>query len=186
MVAMNPLKYHVHRFSGFTIVELLIVIVIISILASVTVVAYNGVTNKAYDSAVQGDLEQMGKTVLNSEVINGTYPIDQPSLLATGVKVDKNAYGHGIIYNGGEYNVLYCSTTTTSPTAADRYGFIAASKSGNVYAWSNLNGNVSSYSQANWTASGAGWGTLCPDLLQTTTGNINAGIYLYSNGVWQL
>ena len=36
---------------GFTIVELLIVIVIIGILASVTVVAYNGVQNRALNNA---------------------------------------------------------------------------------------------------------------------------------------
>ncbi|MEO5949666.1 MAG: prepilin-type N-terminal cleavage/methylation domain-containing protein [Candidatus Saccharimonas sp.] len=41
---------------GFTIVELLIVIVIIAILATITVVAYNGITQRSQASAVASDL----------------------------------------------------------------------------------------------------------------------------------
>lgn len=42
MVSLNKQK-------GFTLVELLIVIVVIAILAAISIVAYNGVTNKARD-----------------------------------------------------------------------------------------------------------------------------------------
>jgi len=38
--------------SGFTIVELLIVVVVIAILAAITIVAYNGIQNRAKSSAV--------------------------------------------------------------------------------------------------------------------------------------
>ena len=38
---------------GFTIVELLIVIVVIGILAAITIVAFNGVQNKAMIGAAQ-------------------------------------------------------------------------------------------------------------------------------------
>ena len=40
------------RYSGFTIVELLIVIVVIAILAAISLVAYTGVQNSANDAAV--------------------------------------------------------------------------------------------------------------------------------------
>ena len=42
MISSNKTK-------GFTLVELLIVIVVIAILAAISIVAYNGVTNKARD-----------------------------------------------------------------------------------------------------------------------------------------
>lgn len=41
--------------------ELLIVIVVIGILAAITIVAYNGIQNRAYDSTVQSDLSSMAK-----------------------------------------------------------------------------------------------------------------------------
>lgn len=44
-----------HR-HGFTIVELLIVIVVIAILAAITIVSYNGVTQRSQAAAVASDL----------------------------------------------------------------------------------------------------------------------------------
>lgn len=44
--------------SGFTIVELLIVIVVIGILAAITIVAYSGITNQARVATMQSDLSQ--------------------------------------------------------------------------------------------------------------------------------
>lgn len=52
------------RAAGFTIVELLIVIVVIAILAAITIVAYTGIQNRADEAAVQSAASQAGKTVL--------------------------------------------------------------------------------------------------------------------------
>ena len=46
---------------GFTIVELLIVIVVIGILAAITIVAYNGIQQRARDTARKSDLAQIAK-----------------------------------------------------------------------------------------------------------------------------
>lgn len=65
---------------GFTIVELLIVIVIIAILAAITVVAYNGITQRAQQSAAQSLANQALKAISVYAATNdGTYPADLAS-----------------------------------------------------------------------------------------------------------
>lgn len=61
--------------SGFTIVELLIVIVVIGILAAITIVAYGGITERARFSSMRSDLTSINKAVQLYYVQNGAYPI---------------------------------------------------------------------------------------------------------------
>lgn len=56
---------------GFTIVELLIVIVVIAILATITIVAYNGVQQRARDSARKNDVASIVKALKLYSVDNG-------------------------------------------------------------------------------------------------------------------
>lgn len=51
------------RQTGFTIVELLIVIVIIGILAAITVVAYNGIQQRAKNQQASSDLANLAKAI---------------------------------------------------------------------------------------------------------------------------
>ncbi len=60
--------------SGFTIVELLIVIVVIGILAAITIVAYSGVQQKARDAARTSDIKQVQKAIDLYYVDSGNYP----------------------------------------------------------------------------------------------------------------
>jgi prepilin-type N-terminal cleavage/methylation domain-containing protein len=57
--------------TGFTIVELLIVIVVIAILATITVVAYNGVQDRARDSKISADLAVLDKAINAARVNTG-------------------------------------------------------------------------------------------------------------------
>jgi type IV pilus assembly protein PilA len=62
-LAEPMLKYR--RTRGFTIVELLIVIVVIAILAAITVAAYTGIRERANLSAVQSELSGQARLLAN-------------------------------------------------------------------------------------------------------------------------
>lgn len=62
--------------TGFTIVELLIVIVIIGILAAVTIVAFNGISQRAKEASVLSDARQDASAMRVHYEINGVYPND--------------------------------------------------------------------------------------------------------------
>jgi len=74
------LRYTAHmwaitfRRNGFTIVELLIVIVIIAVLAAIVIVAYNGVQARANFSKEQGDLKSITKALGLYYVDHSAYP----------------------------------------------------------------------------------------------------------------
>lgn len=57
--------------TGFTIVELLIVIVVIGILAAITIVAYNGIQNRARDTQRRSDIAQIKKALQAYNVVHG-------------------------------------------------------------------------------------------------------------------
>jgi len=68
--------------SGFTIVELLIVVVVIAILAAITIVSYNGITERARFASMRSDLASINKAIQMYHADNGTYPIT-PTTLGT-------------------------------------------------------------------------------------------------------
>lgn len=59
---------------GFTIVELLIVIVVIATLAAITVVAYTGIQTQARNSKILSDINQVNKLVQLHYAEHGEYP----------------------------------------------------------------------------------------------------------------
>ena len=61
--------------AGFTIVELLNVIVVIAILAAMTVVTYNGIQARATFSSYQTVMAQLNNAVKMYYVDNGRYPV---------------------------------------------------------------------------------------------------------------
>jgi prepilin-type N-terminal cleavage/methylation domain-containing protein len=60
--------------SGFTIVELLVVIVVIAILAAITIVAYNGIQQRAENIKTISGVNQAVKLLKAYKAINDSYP----------------------------------------------------------------------------------------------------------------
>jgi prepilin-type N-terminal cleavage/methylation domain-containing protein len=63
------------QLKGFTIVELLVVIVVIGILASITIISYNGVSQKAYLASMQTGLDNGSKALQLFQIENTNYPL---------------------------------------------------------------------------------------------------------------
>ena len=61
--------------TGFTIVELLIVIVVIGILAAIAIVAYNGVQARAENPKTINSVGAYARAIRSYATINDTYPI---------------------------------------------------------------------------------------------------------------
>jgi len=60
--------------SGFTIVELLVVIVVIGILAAITIVSYTGITSRATVAVIQSDLTNASGQLKIYQATYGSYP----------------------------------------------------------------------------------------------------------------
>jgi len=69
------MRTRISRSNGFTIVELLIVVVVIAVLAAITIVAYNGISKRTADASAQSALSTMQKKLAQYYIENGdTYP----------------------------------------------------------------------------------------------------------------
>lgn len=64
-----------HKQTGFTIVELLITIVVIGVLAAITIVAYNGIQQRANFSKMRSEVASINKTIQLYYADNGSYPV---------------------------------------------------------------------------------------------------------------
>lgn len=132
--------------SGFTIVELLIVIVVIAILAAISVVAYNGIQSRANDVAIQADLNNTAKKISEYAAINGQYPKGDTQLATLGLKLSKKAYGNHY-YNGASYfNVVYCWPSASNPGS---FALIASGVSGKTFAFTG--GSVREFPSSVWS-----------------------------------
>lgn len=143
------------RQTGFTIVELLIVIVVIAILAAISVVAYTGVQNRANDATVQSDIRNYANKVMEFHAINGRYPMGRSGI--TG------GTGHGSTegipqftlargaYATDTYNFYYCES-------GGEFAVGAVSKSGNRYYYRSSGG------LAVYTGSWGGASVNCPGM----------------------
>jgi prepilin-type N-terminal cleavage/methylation domain-containing protein len=133
---------------GFTIVELLIVIVVIGILAAIVIVAYNGVQNRAKTTSSQAASETVRKKAEAANSVASAYPTvvgdfaaNAESSLA-GSKVTLAAAA------AGTSTIIYQKCTTAGVNEA-RVGYLDYTVSPNVTVYVTMGGT---------TCAAAAWG----------------------------
>jgi type II secretion system protein G len=142
---------------GFTIVELLIVIVVIGILAAITIVAYNGVQSRARDSERQTEMKSIEKALEMYNVDNGGYPTCSGTTYVAGGVVS----GCSMASLASALVPKYLSSLPTDPinSANDVYRYAVGYQKTSSTAFSN--NQTSNY--------------ITGMHLETVSGNINAG-----------
>lgn len=157
---------------GFTIVELLIVIVVIGVLAAITTVAFNGVQDKARTAAVSSSLASASRQLENANTDNGSYPADTTAIK----KADDVAYQYSYTTSTNSYCLTATKSTTsykiTNTATTPVKGGCPGHDVGGVAALTNFVSNPSFESGASgWTFSSAAGYTGAVSSAQAYSGN---------------
>lgn len=114
---------------GFTIVELLIVIVVIAILAAVTIVAFSGIRQRASEASVKSELTQIAKQLGVLNVSDSQYPADIDSLKKSSTLTFQYTYSNttnDYCLTGSSYWAeFHLSSTDTSPQTGTCSGHVS-------------------------------------------------------------
>lgn len=109
---------------GFTLVELMIVIAVIAILATIVYLSFNGVNQRAVASQLQSNLFQGGSKISAYNNESGAYP---SKLLDAGVQSTNDNTVYGYISTGSDYCLaasnsgqsFYITAKNTAPQSGD-------------------------------------------------------------------
>lgn len=170
--------------NGFTIVELLIVIVVIAILATISIVAYQGIQQRANNSKTLSAVNAYIKALQMYKVDNGQYP---PTTSCLGLGYADNLCQSGaagsVGVNNGNLNTThlspYLGAVLPSPATNRGNWHIDTELGGAIYVWNAVayggtnNGGIGLYHQGSGN---------CPSI----GGAQYVGIYTYfdGSGIW--
>src|ERR1044072_3993704 len=127
---------------GFTIVELLIVIVVIAILAAIVIVAYNGVQNKANTTKAQTNASAVQKVAEAYNADNSVYP-GSVANITTGASTVKLPAGVSVVSGAGTTSGLTSSNGKTSVSYQYKGSSATTATGGRIQFWDFSTGAVS-------------------------------------------
>ena len=136
---------------GFTIIELLIVIVVIGILAAIGFLAYGNVTESARDSDRQADASAIAKKAEEYYANNGQYPANMAAIAALeGVDAKTTTSPSGNAAQDGGNTIGACTTEPNSK-ANDFYCYIVVGDQSQmeVRYWNEAGGTTQSITGVN-------------------------------------
>ncbi len=117
---------------GFTIVELLIVIVVIAILAAITIVAYNGITRNANASSAKSNADALRSFVSayqSDDALDGTYPATPTSASTQYAKLPAGLTVGATLPDGtnGKTTLAYLRTSNNQGACIGYWNYAATS-----------------------------------------------------------
>ena len=142
--------------SGFTIVELLVVIIIIGILAAITIVAYTGISQKAVASSLQSDLSNSSTLLKMYYIDYGSYPTTlNTNYCPEGPTIDnkyclKASTGNTFFYTSNNSTNPPTFTLTAAKTSASLAYYVTKDSSPTTIALARTSEGIPKNGLATW------------------------------------
>lgn len=155
---------------GFTIVELLVIIVVIGILFAIGVVSYSAFATNSRIGTTKKDLNDIGRILTTYKAKTGAYPSSAEQLTgAYSVKLTKNVFKTEI-----PYNLTYCLDST-----GRSYALLAVTRDGKKVQITNASSADEYKGASDWTTNDRT--AHCTSVLPSSTPRMSG----YESSTWQ-